>query len=276
MKHFSTLYSVEYGADLDTVALENMFLGQGLLLQPLLQQAALLKSRSLVQHEPPGNPGSLAARIDLLRNDLSEAGTNSSSSNAELDPDLQTHFSAKRRRTEDGPRILPTSPSPPAYIQSENSEWGLPPADLVDSLVEIYFATIHPWIPMLHVRDFRQQMQDPSKRQSLNTIFHAIVSICVRFSTDQRVSNPETRARFSKCSRQMVILQSMEAFSIQNLQAMIIIAFDTVGTIRSLWAPNIGHSYRSDVTIDWKRSWAFCLVDRRKHDTHSGAATAKC
>lgn len=253
-----------------------MFLGQGLLLQPLLQQAALTKSHHLTQQETPEKSESLTARISLLRNDLSEAGTNSSSSSAELDPDLQSHFSAKRRRTEDGPRILPASPSPPAYIQSENSEWGLPPADLVDSLVEIYFATIHPWIPMLHVRDFRQQMQDHSKRQSLNTIFHAIVSICVRFSTDKRVSDPETRARFSKCSRQMVILQSMEAFSIQNLQAMIIIAFDTVRTIQSLYILELDQVHWFNVSIDWKWSWAFCLVNCGKYDTHCRAATAEC
>lgn len=72
--------------------------------------------------------------------------------------------------------------------RGESGEFGhdveLPPDDLIDALVEIYFARIHPWIPMLHVREFRERMATPSKRQRLGTMFHAIVSLCVRFSHD--------------------------------------------------------------------------------------------
>jgi hypothetical protein len=203
-----------------------MFLGQGLLLQPLLEHISSLKSAE--PQDTSSNSSTLSAHIQSLRHKISEAGMASSSETLGADTDIQLNSNGKRMRTEDESKPLKASPSPPAYIQSDNSEWGLPPPDLIDSLVGIYFATIHPWIPILHVRGFREQMRDPAKRPDLSTIFHAIVSVCVRFSTDPRVSDPDIRARYSKCSRQMVILQSMEAFSVRNLQAMIIIAFDSV------------------------------------------------
>jgi hypothetical protein len=102
-------------------------------------------------------------------------------------------------------------------------------ADLVDALVEIYFSRVHPWIPILHVHQFRSQMAVPQERKHLKTILNAIVSVCVRFSDDVRLGGLEDKARLAKANRQTVILQSMESFSVENLQAMIICAFDTVG-----------------------------------------------
>ncbi|PQE19847.1 C6 transcription factor protein [Rutstroemia sp. NJR-2017a BVV2] len=110
--------------------------------------------------------------------------------------------------------------------------------DLIDALVEVYFTNIHPWIPILHVRQFRERMKDPAQRKKLETIFHAIVSLCARFSNDPRLGNAEVRARYSKRSRNAVILQSMESFSVENLQALVICAFDTIGSGRgpSAWS----------------------------------------
>ncbi|KAI1762232.1 fungal-specific transcription factor domain-containing protein [Hypoxylon sp. FL1150] len=120
----------------------------------------------------------------------------------------------------------------------EYDEAGLPPKDLVDALVEIYFANIHPWIPMLHVRDFRQRMANGRERSRLTTIFHAIVSLCARFSNDVRLGGAEKKAQDAKKSKQTVLLRSMESFSVENLQALIICAFDTLGSGRgpSAWS----------------------------------------
>lgn len=104
----------------------------------------------------------------------------------------------------------------------------LPPDDLVDSLVDIYFERIHPWIPMLHVTRFRRDMSDPNWRQTNYSILHAMVSLCARFSNDARLADPEVCSKISKKSREIVILQSMESFSVVNLQALVICAFETV------------------------------------------------
>ncbi|OBT60920.1 hypothetical protein VE03_10801 [Pseudogymnoascus sp. 23342-1-I1] len=81
-------------------------------------------------------------------------------------------------------------------------------------------------------------MANPAQRQKLTTIFHAIVSLCIRFSNDPRVSSAEVRMKYSTKSRQIVILQSMESFSVENLQALVICAFDTIGSGRgpSAWS----------------------------------------
>ncbi|KAF4417574.1 Zn(II)2Cys6 transcriptional activator [Fusarium acutatum] len=49
---------------------------------------------------------------------------------------------------------------------------------------------------------------------------------------------PELRAQYSTCCRQTVILASMESFSVENLQAMTICAFDIIGSGRgpSAWS----------------------------------------
>lgn len=127
--------------------------------------------------------------------------------------------------------------SPPVVVHSDDV--GLPPDDLVDSLTGIYFETVHPWIPMLHVRQFRADLANPSQRRRMTTILHAIVSLCIRFSRDPRLEeNPELRTTYASRSRQAVILQSMESFSVENLQALIICAFDTIGSGRgpSAWS----------------------------------------
>jgi hypothetical protein len=110
---------------------------------------------------------------------------------------------------------------------------------LVDSLVEIYFEQIHPWIPMLHVRQFRAMLADPAQRSRLSTILHAITSLCIRFVHDKSLdAAPSLRAEYATRSRQHVILASMESFSVENLQALIICAFDTIGSGRgpSAWS----------------------------------------
>ncbi|KAK6608882.1 hypothetical protein H4I95_04262 [Botrytis cinerea] len=221
-------------------ALESMFLGQGLLLQPLLERALSLQSPILASTDDEDksyNSGSLVNQVDNLKAVLSNASANCSEQ-TQIDTDLHSQHKAKRRRVDDPLSLLSTELRV-VNSQRDNLEWTeLPPTDLLNDLVEIYFTNIHPWIPILHVRNFRLQMHDSMERPRLEIIFHAIVSVCVRFSTDSRFNEPELRARYAKRSRQTVILESMENFSVQNLQAMVIIAFDTIGSGRgpSAWS----------------------------------------
>jgi DNA-directed RNA polymerase specialized sigma24 family protein len=55
-----------------------------------------------------------------------------------------------------------------------------------------------------------------------------MVSLCARFSNDERLGNAQAKMELSRRSREAVILNSMESFSVANLQALIICAFDTV------------------------------------------------
>lgn len=98
----------------------------------------------------------------------------------------------------------------------------------MNELVEFYFANVHHWIPILHVKRFRQQIQTPEGWDSAIHVLHAIVATCIRLVNYVDAGSYETRTQIAAASRQRVILNSMESFSVENLQALVIIAFDTV------------------------------------------------
>ncbi|KAI4868745.1 fungal-specific transcription factor domain-containing protein [Hypoxylon rubiginosum] len=215
-------------------SLEQMFLGQSMLWQQLWSGLTSdsnthqdLSSKNLNSNS---NASSLKGHIEQVKSNLLHLASVHSPRSAPSSEPVQS----PRKR----PRPAETDIAGHGPGAIEYDEADLPPKDLVDDLVEIYFAKIHPWIPMLHVRVFRQRMANDRERTRLTTIFHAIVSLCARFSDDTRLGSAEKKARDAKKSKQTVLLRSMESFSVENLQALIICAFDTLGTGRgpSSWS----------------------------------------
>ncbi|KAI1652460.1 fungal-specific transcription factor domain-containing protein [Daldinia decipiens] len=212
-------------------SLEQMFLGQSMLWQQLWSG---LENKASGHIDSPSNSlrdpaSSLKDHIAQVKSNLTHIASTDSLQHKPISKASNQWGNRLTRRSIAGhDRAKPT----------EYDEIDLPPKDLVDALVEIYFAKIHPWIPMLHVRLFRQRMAEDQKRSCLTTIFHAIVSLCSRFSDDARLGNVEEKLRNAKRSRQTVLLRSMESFSVENLQALIICAFDTLGSGRgpSAWS----------------------------------------
>lgn len=222
-------------------ALENMFLGQGVLWQQVFKSLNSISSQTAADLTPPSSDApihgeSLKECTTKLKDTLTKISDNEFFSTL----DVPTRSPLKRKRTE-----IECECSGQVLPQSENESAGentLPPDDLVDDLVEIYFKKIHPWIPILHVRQFRERMV-PAKRQELHTIFHAITSLCIRFSEDPRLNNAAVRAKYAKRSREIVVLQSMESFSVGNLQALVICAFDIVGLREPVETTRDGQHY---------------------------------
>ncbi|KAI6087344.1 fungal-specific transcription factor domain-containing protein [Hypoxylon rubiginosum] len=214
-------------------SLEQMFLGQSMLWQQLWSG---LTSDSNIHKDPStksldNNTSSLKGHIEQVRSNLSHLASVHSPRSIPFSEPVHSP-----RKWHPGPTDRDATGHETRVIEYDDVD--LPPRDLVDALVEIYFAKIHPWIPMLHVRGFRQRMANSRERTHLTTIFHAIVSLCARFSDDARLGNAEKKARDAKKSKQTVLLRSMESFSVENLQAMIICAFDTLGNGRgpSSWS----------------------------------------
>jgi hypothetical protein len=106
----------------------------------------------------------------------------------------------------------------------------LPPAELLEDVVDTYFDVIQPWIPMLHETQFRQQVADRNQRPRLAIVLHAMVVAAIRFIGYPRskLSAREIDA-YTARSRRFVVLTSMDNLSVEGLQALIIIAFDDVG-----------------------------------------------
>lgn len=223
-------------------ALENMFLGQGMLWQQNITQIWRrlddMTPDGVANSSPPDSGCSTAGtslqeRAAQLRKTLLSSVSGDGTSQVlppdgpqvPIDPALSgQHHQAEPLQSRPRPRRGDTC--------GDDNE--LPPDEVLFSLVEIYFQLIHPWIPMLHVRNFRQRMKEPPQRGQITTICHAIVSICARFSSDPRLGHDgEARSQRAKRSREVVILQSMQSFSVENLQALTIVAFDTIGSGRS-------------------------------------------
>uniref|UniRef100_A0A8H7NR10 Zn(2)-C6 fungal-type domain-containing protein n=1 Tax=Bionectria ochroleuca TaxID=29856 RepID=A0A8H7NR10_BIOOC len=221
--------------------LENMFLGQSVIWQQIWKS---LNPDTLRTADEPGQSQDGAASMNGLVEDLkgmlNELAYSGQNGQAQDDvsienqlpraenPDLDEERSDQQRQV---PRISETYSSDEALTPLSDH--------LVDSLVEIYFEKIHPWIPMLHTSQFRAMLKHPAERQRHSNILHAIISLCMRFSQDPRLdASPNLRSRYATRSRQRVILASMESFSVENLQALIICAFDIIGSGRgpSAWS----------------------------------------
>ncbi|KZL63105.1 fungal specific transcription factor [Colletotrichum incanum] len=112
----------------------------------------------------------------------------------------------------------------------ENITTSLPPPDLLEDIINIYFNIIQPWIPILHETQFRRRVHDSEQLPRLVVVLHAMVVAALRY-----VDNPETRPSIQEVerravrSRNIVILNAMDQLSVENLQALIILAFNDIG-----------------------------------------------
>lgn len=223
-------------ADTSPATLENMFLGQGLLWQQVWRCLDTINQQSPLSTDmrPPGTLQEQTSHLKQALSSMQLDGIGGLSN-------IQSKQPAKRRRIEkSGGRE-----------QLEEVTWTRDghlhlPDDLVDSLVNIYFARIQPWIPILHVVQFQEKMKIPRERSRMKCIFHAIASLCARFSDDPRLTDSEARSKLAKECRQAVILDSMESFSVESLQALIICAFDTVSTLLQVLSNSTSTDHSGD------------------------------
>ncbi|KAL4893385.1 fungal-specific transcription factor domain-containing protein [Aspergillus ambiguus] len=209
--------------------LENMFIGQGIMFQKILDTAltgrhsdrtsgkehiSLSQTRDSVRHTMLDMAwGATQSPPRTDNNDLSEGD--------DVRADTNGHRASKRRR------IQPPSTETQG---TELDQEALPPWPVIQEIVEFYFAKVHHWIPILHVRRFRQEIETPEGRAKSIYILHAMVATCIRFASHPDAGDVEAKAHMARSSRQKVMLHSMESFSVKNLQALVIIAFDTIGS----------------------------------------------
>ena len=212
-----------------------MFLGQGVLWEQVWKRLNSITDPSISDSgcspnvDSQGSAKTLERVSSQLKDSLIEQGSNYNQDDRPESPQ-EDESRAKRRRLDEDKHDHDASNTQRLAHSSESkdNDPGRLPNDLEDALVEIYFSLLHHWIPMLHVRQFREKLSVPSERRSMEMILDAIVSVCCRFSDDPRLGDVEARAKLAKQNRQKVILQSIESFSVENLQALIICAFDTV------------------------------------------------
>jgi hypothetical protein len=105
----------------------------------------------------------------------------------------------------------------------------LPPVSFLEAVVEAHFQTVHHWIPILHETRFRAKFKDPAERQKLPILLHALLSASIKYIDFEYFGlNVRDVAKQIRVSRRAVMSHAMESLSVQNTQALVIIAFDYV------------------------------------------------
>lgn len=108
----------------------------------------------------------------------------------------------------------------------ECSSASLPSADLMGEIIDVYFDVIQPWIPIIHETQFRRRVHDEEQLPQLVVILHAMVVAALRF-VDSKMTPREVEGAMAR-SRSMVVLASLDSLSVENCQALIIVAFNDV------------------------------------------------
>ncbi|KAM9877519.1 hypothetical protein VDGL01_08356 [Verticillium dahliae] len=112
----------------------------------------------------------------------------------------------------------------------ENICTNLPPPALLEDVINAYFGLIQPWIPMIHETQFRARIHDPGQLPGLVVLLHAMVVAALRFVDSAGIGLPqaELKTRATR-SRNIVMLTAMDHLSVENLQALLIVAFNDIG-----------------------------------------------
>lgn len=128
----------------------------------------------------------------------------------------------KRRRVQD------TTASP---ITSGSYESWSPPifnsVDRLNNLVDSYFLNVHPWIPMIHRTMFKKSLQSGNAVGSCQTILRGIFIAALPYLEDNAACTDDTQDQVERAADQ-IVLTANKSLSVENLQAMTILAFTYV------------------------------------------------
>nr|CDI53957.1 c6 transcription [Melanopsichium pennsylvanicum 4] len=190
--------------------LEQMFLGQGLLFQSYLLGD---------QGQQSSGASSLAAQSSRLRE------TYLGSARAALKPARSPSTTRIANTDVATPDVSGISSRPTTVAIPQRTR--LPPPQIVDGVVEWYFAQVHRWIPILDRQQFEENLRRQYNSRTSNIVLLAMLSIGLRLWQDP-AADPYRAA--SAEHRSAVLLSGMESVSIETLQALAIVAFDIIGS----------------------------------------------
>lgn len=93
-------------------------------------------------------------------------------------------------------------------------------------MLDLYFTRIQPWVPMLHEQKVRSDLNSSTHRATLMVILRAMTIASLRFIEvgGHRLESRHVEAVTQKLKHE-VLLESMTGMQIQNVQALIILAF---------------------------------------------------
>ena len=127
----------------------------------------------------------------------------------------------KRRRLDEE---FAYQPKPASIIASMSDD------DELNLLLKAYFAHVHPWIPMLHEARLRRRLATDNERQKLGVVIRAMVLVAARYIQDDQAARRLTISDdLVQQARDDIVATAMRQLSVENLQALIMMAFNDIG-----------------------------------------------
>ncbi|KAK9482548.1 fungal-specific transcription factor domain-containing protein [Lipomyces starkeyi] len=146
-------------------------------------------------------------------------------------PDSAPTISVDGRQSDDSPSTSVQSDCSSPAVASVRSQNDLPSGDILRMVVQLYFDNVNSWIPVLD-RDKTWSRLFPSSTNSREPdapiLMYAILAAAVRFLPDELLSE-EMKKDYHACARQKITLLTLELPTVESLEAMIVLAIDTVG-----------------------------------------------
>ncbi|BCS21763.1 Zn(II)2Cys6 transcription factor [Aspergillus puulaauensis] len=111
---------------------------------------------------------------------------------------------------------------------------GLPPIPddtVLSHVLEAYFIYVHPWTPIVHESRLRRRLVEDHQREKLHLVVYSMILVAARYIEDgdtaaylsQLVDEPENM-------RDWLVSQAMKQPSVENLQALVMVASDDIGS----------------------------------------------
>jgi hypothetical protein len=138
----------------------------------------------------------------------------------------ESSSSRKRRKTDHDPSALnPFSLTTPSG-QSSKCIYTQLPTELLHDVVQLYFIKIHSWIPILHWTRFKHKYRHGALGDKMGTILNALIVSTLKYVDRDRyrLSDADVHRMSMEC-RDLVLLRAMDSLCVENLQALVIIAF---------------------------------------------------
>ncbi|KAJ8098519.1 fungal-specific transcription factor domain-containing protein [Lipomyces tetrasporus] len=155
--------------------------------------------------------------------------TSAQTSNIRNIPDSAATTSVDGRPSDTSPSTVVQSDCSSPAVASVRSQNDLPSDDILRMVVQLYFDNVNSWIPVLYPeKTWSRLFPSNSRAPDAPILMYAILAAAVRFLPDELVSK-ERKKDCHTCAKQKITLLTLELPTVESLEAMIVLAIDTVG-----------------------------------------------
>ncbi|KAM3541613.1 hypothetical protein ARSEF1564_005473 [Beauveria bassiana] len=246
---------------IDTI--ENMFLGQSVLMQQLIKGRNTTKASSFLQSFTSTD---FATSTEKVKQALLDVVASTQEADACDVVETSELFPSTRKRAYKEDLNVSDDRPPKRICVSTSTLYATPQLAPVETILEVYFKLIHPWIPVLHPATFLRRAREADRPPGIVLVLKAITAMALPYAgVSAETCRSENLDNHLSQLRQSVVISAIESSSKEAIQALILVTFDTIkrGLSRSPW---------SLVSIICRKIEGLQLNAEEKRDNHHLAA----